>query len=104
MTRRITVTASTIGQANPAELEGRKNYSWNGDPAKSEAARTERAGRAAGITEERAKRLEEFAGHLDQGLNAAQAGRLLGIQPSTARHYERELRALRARQREGDTP
>ena len=38
--RRITVTASTIGQSNPAELEERVNYRWNGDPAKSEAART----------------------------------------------------------------
>jgi hypothetical protein len=103
--RRITVTASTLGQANPSQVSESKPYRYRGDPEwvpgdaryKEEPA----PGRAAGLTEDRAKRLEEFAGYLDQGLNAAQAGRLLGIKPSTARHYERDLRVLRAR-RQGE--
>lgn len=96
--RRIEVTYSTMGQSSPASAGEGGWYRWNGDPDKSEAARTERAGRACGITEERAKRLEEFAGYLDQGLNAVQAGRLLDVKPSTARQYERELKALRQQQ------
>jgi len=102
--RRITVTASTIGQANPSQVSESKPYRYRGDPSwtpgdpryKEEPARL---GRLPGLTEDRAKRLEEFAGYLDQGLNAVQAGRLLGIKPSTARHYERDLRILRQRQR-----
>lgn len=98
--RRIEVTYSTMGQSSPASAGKGGWYRWNGDPGKSEEARTARAGRACGITEERAKRLEEFGEYLDQGLSAVQAGRLLGIQPSTARHYERDLKILRARQQE----
>jgi hypothetical protein len=104
--RRITVTASTIGQANPSQVSESKPYRYNGDPdwTPGDARYKEEPapGHAAGLTRERAKRLEEFGEYLDQGLNAVQAGRLLGIQPSTARHYERDLKALRAQQR-GET-
>jgi hypothetical protein len=91
----IKVVMTTMGQANPAHVSERKDYKWNGDPGKSEAARTARPEGAPAVTEERAKRLEEFAGYLDQGLTAVQAGRLLGVEPRTARTYEREVRALR---------
>jgi hypothetical protein len=100
--KRIEVTYSTMGQSSRASAGEGGWYVWNGDPDKSEAARATRTVRAQGITADRAKRLEEFAGYLDQGLNAAQAGRLIGIKPATARHYERDLKTLREQQR-GET-
>ena len=103
--RRITVTASTIGQASPSQVSEGKPYRYRGDPEwvpgdprYKETAPP--AGRLPGITEERAKRLEEFGRHIAQGKNAVQAGRLLGIKPSTARTYERELNALKILKRQ----
>jgi hypothetical protein len=107
--RRITVTASTIGQANPSQVSESKPYRYRGDPewVPGDARYKEdpAPGHAAGLTRERARRLEEFEKHLDRGLSVNQAGRELGIKPSTARHYERDLRDLKAlrAQQQGET-
>src|SRR5690348_7505301 len=76
--RRIEVTYSTMGQSNPAHLAERKDYTWRGDPAKSEAARTvARVGKpdgGPGSTSRKQQRLDDFAAAL----------RELGYDPWTA--------------------
>jgi hypothetical protein len=106
------VTYSTIGQANPAELEGRKDYRWNGDPDKSEAARTGggdrkvRPGSAGEVNAtRREKRLDEFAGALAalgypdpwDAADAAviEAGKRAGVGDRTAKSYHAELKRRR---------
>jgi hypothetical protein len=97
--RRITVTASTLGQANPAEVEGRKPYKWNGDPAKSEAART--AGRPRQVPEslrgspnarreEREERYARFCELRDEGMGKIAAGAEVGIERRAAARYEKQ--------------
>lgn len=105
--KRIDVTYSTMGRTSHAHVAEGRPYRYRGDPdwTPNDPRYKEdptHLGRAAGITEERAKRLKEFGEYLDQGLSAVQAGRLLGVQPSTARHYQRDLKILRARQQGED--
>ena len=104
--RRITVTASTIGQSNPAELEERVNYRWNGDPAKSEAART--GGRPRQLPEslrgspnarreEKEERYARFCELREKGIGKIAAGAEVGIERRAAARYEkRRLEELEA--------
>jgi hypothetical protein len=108
--RRIIVTASTLGQSNPAELEGRRNYTWNGDPAKSEAARTvpyvAKPDGGPGSTARKQARLDGFAAALSEqgydvwtatGKAVVEAGRRVGVGYETARGYRNELKRQQIR-------
>ena len=96
--RRIEVTASTIGRANPAEIEGRKNYTWNGDPAKSEAARTGTPGRIpdslsgspSARRREKEERYARFCQLRDEGVGKIAAGAEVGIERRAAARYEKQ--------------
>jgi hypothetical protein len=91
----VKMTALTSGQSSPASVAtGTGFYRWRGhadwtpnDPR----FREETSGAPAVCKAEKAVRLKEFAGYLEQGLTAQQAGRLIGIAAKTARTYEREL-------------
>ena len=110
--RRITVTASTIGQSNPAEVEGRRNYRWNGDPAKSEAARTGGAARRipdslsgspSARRREKEERYARFCQLRDDGMGPIAAGAEVGIERRAAARYEkRRLEELAQRGENAD--
>ena len=97
--RRITVTASTIGQSNPAVDSGMSYYQWNGDPAKSEAART--GGPARQIPEslsgspsarhaEREERYARFCELRKKGMGKIAAGAEVGVERRAAARYEKQ--------------
>ncbi|MFZ0173754.1 MAG: hypothetical protein WAL04_18875 [Acidimicrobiales bacterium] len=91
----IKATALTSGQSTPASVGNGKPYRWNGhaDWTPNHPAYREPKPESGPALQrgERAARLREFAGYIDQGLNATQAGRLVGIAPKTARSYLSEL-------------
>jgi hypothetical protein len=96
--RRIEVTASTMGQANPSAAGEGRFYHYQRDPTwtpndpryREEAARTHGA---AVVSAERSARIAEFASYRAEGLSITAAGQRLGIAPKTARTYERERKA-----------
>jgi len=99
--RRIEVTYSTMGQSNPAHVAERKDYAWNGDPAKSEAARTARRprpvpeslrGNPSRRREEKEKRYAEFCEHRKNGVDVRPAGALVGVERRAAARYEKRRR------------
>ena len=101
------MTASTLGQANPAHVGEGNFYRRFGSPEWvpnhpdfRDAGTT--PGRAAGLTKERAARLAEFGRLRAQGLSIPQAGGRLQppVKAKTAYRYEREWRAMQSRQRE----
>jgi hypothetical protein len=110
----ITVTYSTMGQANPHQLGADRDYVWNGDPAKSEAARkagrtppprSTRAGsqRGGDSHQRREERLLVFAAALTEELARGtrevlavrEAGKHAGVGADTARVYRRLLEQRR---------
>ena len=102
---------STMGVSTPATAgDGHaKPYRYRGDPDWTPGDRryrdktTEPSGGSSlhnlKSSASRRERLAEFASYLEQGLTAAQAGKLLKIAPKTARTYWRELKE---QQREED--
>jgi hypothetical protein len=103
------VTYSTIGRANPAEIEGRKNYRWSGEPDKADkgpGARAMRPGSAGEVNAtRREKRLQEFAAVLaDLGYPdpwdatpaaVIEAGKQAGVGDRTAKSYHSQLKRRR---------
>jgi hypothetical protein len=101
MTRRITVTYSTIGQAGPASVSEGRWYRYNGDRPLEAIPERQMAGGAA-RTERRERRITEFAAALaDLGepdpwkvTNSAviAAGVQVGVGEKTAMSYRTALR------------
>jgi len=104
----IRVSYSTMGQSSPATVRddagdgegGYYHYKRDPDwfpndpryyPERAEAPDELHPANAKAMAG-RKERLAEFAGYLDQGLTAQQAGKLIGIAPKTAKAYERELK------------
>ena len=97
--RRIEVTYSTMGQSSRAALGERKDYAWNGDPAKSEAARTGGVRRIEPLRGsprkralERIERYTRFCQLRDEGLSPLDAGREVGVERRAASRYEKQRR------------
>lgn len=95
--RRIEITYSTMGQGNPYHVGDRRDYTWNGDPAKSEAAR--KGGRDGGGSQpetvaqkSRTKRIRRYAELTrDEGKTPREAAKILKVAWSTVRDYEAVL-------------
>ncbi len=104
--RRLEVTASTLGQANPAHVGEGNYYRRFGSPEwvpnHPDFRDDDTPRRATGITRERAKRLAEFGRLRAQGLSIPEAGGRLQppVKAKTAYSYEREWRAMQGQQRE----
>ena len=96
--RRIEVTYSTMGQASRAPLGNGQPYVWNGDPAKATPAPQEGPRELRGgpkrRAEGKAERFARFCVLRGEGVGWREAGKRVGIQPKTARTYERERLAL----------
>ena len=103
--RRIEVTYSTMGQSSRASTATGGWYVWNGDPGKSEAARTgARVGKpdgGPGSTSRKQQRVDDFAAALRElGYDAwtapkaavIEAGTRVGVGEDTARGYRNELK------------
>lgn len=103
--RRIEVTGSTMGRANPSPVTLSGGYRFKGregwpfdpathdkpDAARPVAAHGSRAGRVARYCEAR-----------DSGQDKAQAAETVGVSPETARDYERDYQAAKTAGQEGD--
>ena len=110
--RQITVTYSTIGQASPASVGNGGHYRWNGDPDKSEAARTaaprQSAHKASAASATSAKnamnrRLALYCAARDKGDTPRAAADKAGITtPKTVRKYEAQWLAAKQQQGGGD--
>ena len=92
----IRVSYSTMGQSTPASVaEGTGWYTYKGKkPHRPEEIR---GGHGPGpghrnSKESKAERLRQFREHIEAGLSAAEAGKLIGIAPKTARTYANELK------------
>lgn len=117
--RSITVTATTMGQGNPAHVDERKNYRFRGDPDwPANRSRYEdggdlacrRAANAGGEVgaEARRRRLAEFTAALadlgepdpEEAPNAKviEAGKRVGVTAKTAKAYRTALRKQRLRE------
>jgi hypothetical protein len=111
--RKITVTASTLGQSNPAEVEGRKNYKFRKDPNWPHDRSAWTQDPPPGIvpadtrcsTDRKRVRLETFEAALRDlgytpksapGSAVIEAGRRAGVGADTAREYRKELRDRQA--------
>jgi hypothetical protein len=81
-----------MGQANPYQLGGHRDYVWNGDPAKSIAAEKAAAPERKGFRSEvaRAERLAAYFAARDRGQDKPTAAETAGIGAATSRDYERE--------------
>lgn len=118
--RSITVTASTLGQGNPAHVDERKNYKFRKDPNWPEdrsryedggdlaCKRAANAGGAVGA-EARRKRLLEFTDALARlgepdpaeapNAKVVEAGRQVGVRAKTAKSYRTAIRQQRQREK-----
>lgn len=112
--RRITVTASTIGQQNPGQVSRSGGYRYRGDKnwPEDRSAYEQDSTRAKpdggpGSAERKQKRISDFAAALrDLGRDpwtspaaaVAEAGRRVGVGYDTAREYRNELRRRQSRE------
>lgn len=102
------VVASTMGRSTPATVSvdadsGESGYyRWHKMPGwvpnDPRCRRPEAPSGPAALKADKAARLAEFAGHLERGLTAQQAGTLMGLAAKTARTYERELQERQRRE------
>ena len=97
--KRITVTASTMGQSSPASIGEHKDYEWSGDPAKSEAARTggtpgripdSLSGSPSARRREKEERYKRFCELRKKGIGKIAAGAEVGIESRAAARYEKQ--------------
>ena len=97
--RRIEVTYSTMGQSSPAGAGTGGGYKWNGDPDKSEAARTgggtrrvpeSLRGSPSARREERNQRYKRYCQLRDQGVGKFAAGAEVGVERRAAARYEKQ--------------
>lgn len=120
--RSITVTATTLGQGNPAHVDERKNYKFRGDPdwpadrtryedgGDLACKRAADAGGAVGA-EARRKRLVEFTAALAElgepdpakapNAKVIEAGKRVGVRAKTAKSYRTAIKQQRRGSRDG---
>jgi hypothetical protein len=92
------ITASTLGNAGANFEELRRDYKWNGDPAKAlrpavAAEPVPLRGSPKKRAEEKRVRLAEFCRLREQGITVVDAGLMVGVERRAASRYELERKA-----------